>query len=237
VKRIFELCTAVTLLIAVPASVRAQQGIRSRDVQDSASSTPRASTSLSHWQFGAWAAEGTKQMIKTRLGRKHDRSLYITSLRAERPIYRYKQVTVDYTADIHPLVVATANREYEKIMLCQPKRPCQYEPDAYTLLPSLHTAYAFGAAPFGLRARTPLFGPVQFAIAGSGGMLYFNRKVPDPAETRFNFTADGNVSVLIRTPVGGMSAGFRIHHISNANTGRVNPAMDSHLWFIGYETH
>jgi len=174
-------------------------------------------------------------MIKTRFGHRYDRSLYVTAFRAERPLRRFGRWTVDYTADFEPMVVATANREYFEDYLCQPSIPCFYPPDAYVLVPSRHTAYAVGVAPVGLRAHIPLTGPLHFAVGLSGGCLYFNRRIPDPDETRFNFTADGNVGLVLQTRVGAVSAGFRQHHISNGNTGRVNPALDSHLLFVGFE--
>lgn len=187
------------------------------------------------WRFGTWFAGGSKQMIKTRFGRQHDRSLYLVGFRAELPLYHLKAITIDYTADFLPVIVATANREYQRIDLCQQGVPCLYAPGSYTLLPSLHTAYGIGVVPLGFRARTRLLGPLQFSIGVSGGGTYFNRRIPDPDETRFNFMAEANVGFLLRTRFGAMSFGFLQHHLSNGDIGRVNPAIDSGLWFVGYE--
>ena len=224
-KHFFRRCV-VGIGMLGPASAWGQSDTAMRD------STLHIST---RWRYGAWVAEGTKQTIKTRLGHRHDRSLYITAVRAERLLHRFGKFQLDYTADLHPLVVATANREYRDQPLCIRGRPCIYPDDAYILVPSRHTAYAFGIVPVGLRVRTKIGGPVQFAIGLGGGGLYFDRRIPDPSETRFNFTADGNLSFLVRTGIGGMSAGFRWHHISNAYMGKYNPALDSHLLFVEYE--
>jgi hypothetical protein len=230
VGRIWGWC-AIVVALGGPTVVWGQHDAISHDTLSHESSVFVSS----RWRFGAWAAGGTKLMIKTRFGHKYDRALYITAIRAERSIRRFRSWTVDYTADLQPLVVATANRDYREDHLCQPSVPCFYPEDAYVLVPSRHTAYAFGVVPIGLRAHATIVGPLQFAIGLSGGCLYFNRRIPDPDETRFNFTADGNLSFLLQTRLGAVSAGFRQHHISNGNTGRVNPALDSHLLFFGYE--
>jgi len=185
--------------------------------------------------IGAWVAEGRNQMLKTRLGHVYDRALYLTAIRAERPVIQGRRFALDYTIDVHPLVVATANRDYADIALCHVGTPCIYGEGAYILIPSRHTAYGVGLVPVGFRARAGIAGPLQVAIGLSGGSIYFNRRVPDPGETRFNFTADGNAAILYRTQFGAIDAGFRLHHISNGNTGRVNPGMNSRLLFIGYD--
>jgi hypothetical protein len=195
---------------------------------------PKVATPPRRWTFGAWFASGTHQMIKTRMGHRYDRSLYLTAIRAERPVHVNGRFTLSYTADVHPLIIATANREYAMEPLCILGLPCTYPANAEENITSRHTAYGFGLVPVGLHAQVGIGGPFALSFAASGGGAYFNRRIPDPGETRFNFTADGNVGLSVKTGLGALTAGWRQHHISNGYTGRVNPALDSRLMFVGF---
>jgi hypothetical protein len=173
-------------------------------------------------------------MIKTRMGHRYDRALYLSAIRAERSVLRKGRISLAYTFDVHPLIVATGNREYDTIALCRAGASCLFPPTATLTVASRHTAYGFGVVPVGVRSEIRVAGPLSVAVGLSGGGSYFDRRIPDPAETRFNFIADGNLGGSLRTPVGMLTVGWRQHHFSNGYTGRVNPALDSRLMFVEF---
>lgn len=190
------------------------------------------------WTFGGWVGGATGQPLETRVGHVHDRDLFITAVRASHPIVTSPRFRLRSTVDVFPFVMATANRDYtydNVVLACSGVALCQQV--TRVPIPSRHTAYAAGIAPLGFEGLLALSRRVGLGVGVEGGALYFNRRIPDPGETRFNFMADANVALRVSlgatrpTVVGG----FRLNHISNGGTGNVNPGMDSRLLFIGVE--
>lgn len=65
------------------------------------------------------------------------------------------------------------------------------------------------------------------------GIVYANREIP-AGETRFNFSVLTGLGVDIllgerRT----LFVGYRFHHVSNANTGSINPGVNAHSFVFG----
>lgn len=221
------LLTLLTLLAGSPAAGQT----RSVAGSDSGGSAVRG------WSLGGWVAGATGQPLETRLGHVHDRALFITALRALHPLVITPRFRLQSTVDLFPLVVATANRGYaiEQFSECGGVALCEVVGDS--LVPSLHTAYAAGIAPLGFEGIVALWRRVGLSLGVEGGALYFNQRIPDPGETRFNFMADANAALRISlgTSHPALVAGFRLNHISNGGTGRVNPGMDSRMLFVGVE--
>lgn len=189
--------------------------------------------------LAVWSAVARNEPLKTRLGHTHDRDLYIAGLRTEWPLVRLedgrRRVSLDYTIDLLPAVVTTRIPSYSNVPTsCPPSSgPCLPPtlPDANT---TWHTVYGAGVAPLGLALRVGVGGPVDLVLRGSGGIVYFTRRVPDPAEERLNFTADVGAGVEVR--VAGrlaLSASYRLDHISNGGRGPVNPSMNSRMLEVG----
>ncbi len=130
------------------------------------------------------------------------------------------QVNLRYTADIVPLAIVNF-------------------PDVEIRPPSFRavreTRYGFGMAPAGIQVNFRPRKKLQPFIAASGGMLYFNQRLPNYTGTRFNFTADigGGIQYELN---GGRSItfGYKYHHISNGNRGIDNPGIDNNLFYVGY---
>lgn len=224
-------CRLLAGLLCAAAPVVSHAQSTGRDSGQTPSVAP------ARWTFGGWVAGATGQPLETRAGHVHDRDLFFTAVRAVHPLVVAPRFRLESTVDIFPLVVATANREYALVArsICAPDGYCVDAGD--TLVSSRRTAYAAGIAPLGFEGVvhvTPSFG---ISAGFEGGALYFNRRIPDPGEERFNFVADGHVALCIslgvRRPT--FVGGFRINHISNGGTGRVNPGMDSRLLFVGLE--
>ena len=72
-------------------------------------------------------------------------------------------------------------------------------------------------------------------VAASVGFLYFEDDIPVPRSSRFNFTPEIGLGVqFFLTPKRSLTLGYKLHHMSNANTGRSNPGMDSHVIYAGF---
>lgn len=219
------------LCVVAPVVARAQS-----TAGDSA--RPDSPAVRGRWTFGGWVAGATGQPLETRLGHVHDRDLFITAVRAMHPLVVAPRFKLLSTVDLFPLVVATANRDYTVLDVfpgCEGPALCSGE--STMTIPSRHTAYAAGIAPLGFEGVVSITKSLGLSLGGEGGALYFNRRIPDPGETRFNFMADANAAIRLSlganrpTVVGG----FQINHISNGGTGHVNPGMDSRMLFFGIE--
>lgn len=210
---------------------------RVRDA-DSARAQRADSVERPRWKFGAWVAGAVRQPLETRLGHVHDRDLFVVAVRASHPIVVSPRFALRSTVDVFPLVVATGNRDYSptSFPVCNGPTLCLGDGHEW-LTPSRHTAYGAGVAPVGFEGVGSLGRRVALQIGVSGGAVLFNRRIPDPGETRFNFMADGNAAFRFAVVPGRATivAGFRLNHISNGGQGQVNPGMDSRLLFVGFE--
>ncbi|MEO6864658.1 MAG: acyloxyacyl hydrolase [Gemmatimonadaceae bacterium] len=177
------------------------------------------------WAFGAWLAGGTHEPIKTRMGHEDDRALYLLGINASHSIQHWGFGDLRYTPTLVPGIIATANREYR--MFVGPNGTVGY-------LPYKQAAFGAGLIPFAVEASFHISDRIGIALGGGGGAAYFDRRIPDPGETRFNFLADGHAGVYLRSALGVATLGFGLQHISNGNTGRVNPGLDSRMLYAGF---
>lgn len=70
-------------------------------------------------------------------------------------------------------------------------------------------------------------------VRTSGGIIYMNDKFPTDKARHLNFTFDidlGNTFHLDENTF--LSLGYKFHHISNAETGKENPGLDSNFFFL-----
>lgn len=189
-----------------------------------------------HWSLGAWIAGGEHEPLKTRFGHVHDRSMLITGIDASRTLYASSVAAIRYTPTFLPFIVGTANREYAAFASCGSVALCLVGPNGNGyLLPYKKTAYAVGVLPINFDTELAPEQRVGLQIGLGGGVSLWDRRIPDPRETRFNFLADVHVGVHVLSPVGAVTAGLRLQHLSNANLGPVNPGMDSHLIYVGLQ--
>jgi hypothetical protein len=79
-------------------------------------------------------------------------------------------------------------------------------------------------------APTAVVHPV---VRAGAGILYANREVP-PGETRHNFSL--LVGMGLDIDIGRrfqLAPEYRLHHVSNADTGPVNPGINAHTLVVG----
>lgn len=94
--------------------------------------------------------------------------------------------------------------------------------------------YGFGASPAGLRVTHRVAKRVQPFIAGSTGLVYFVRAVPNVRGKHLNFMFDVGAGVqIVLTSNLILTAGYRYLHLSNGFRGRINPGIDANLLHLG----
>ena len=186
---------------------------------------------------GVWSAVARDEPLRTRLGHTHDRDLYIVGVRAAWPLVgtngKGGRVWLDYTMDLLPAVVSTRIPSYSgPVSSCAPDGGCTRS--VGELRTSWRTVYGAGIAPLGLALRVGVGGPLDVVLRGSAGIVYFTRRVPDPAEERLNYSADVGAALELRVASRlALSAGWRLDHLSNGGRGPVNPSMNSRMLEVG----
>jgi lipid A 3-O-deacylase PagL len=112
--------------------------------------------------------------------------------------------------------------------------PAQFDADSFALTSRTRHVFGGGGSPVGIEIMGPAVGPVRLMLESLGGFLYFSQRVLSPRASQFNFTVDIAPSLLISASTHwGFVAGYRYHHMSNANIGDKNPGVDSEILYTG----
>jgi len=163
-------------------------------------------------EFGLWAG-GSPDSSRI-IGNTEDRKLFLFALRYGRILGAWESLSIEYTLDIVPAAVV-------------------FEPDRVRRGRS--AIYGAGVSPLGLKINFAQDSWIKPFVAASVGFLYFEDDVPVPRSSRFNFTPEIGLGVqFFLTPKSAVTLGYKLHHMSNANTGRSNPGMDSHVIYAGF---
>lgn len=94
--------------------------------------------------------------------------------------------------------------------------------------------FGSGISPLGFQYNFRPDQKVQPFIFTSGGFLYLHKPFPDARGKKFNFTFELGTGIQVYHGNSyGIIFGYTFHHFSNAETGQVNPGVDSNLLYIG----
>lgn len=98
---------------------------------------------------------------------------------------------------------------------------------------SMAEVQGFGIAPFGLQLQKVLNKRVSALAESTGGFALVEHNFPTDKGRKLNFTFDISTTLVFELikPIS-LAAGYKFHHISNANTGQQNPGIDSNFLFI-----
>ena len=91
----------------------------------------------------------------------------------------------------------------------------------------------FGLTPLGLRINFLQNRKLQPFFDTAGGLIVFNEPFPDFRGKKFNYTLGlgGGIEVLINSH-SSLSLGYKYLHLSNGESGQVNPGVDSGFFFL-----
>ena len=212
----------------VPARAHALPDTTTVEVADTAAARPEPGRHPGRWWVGAWGAGAQHSKFYTRLGVRH-RDFYMAGIRVGRELPVSRHIVVDYFLDFVPLLISTDNPvAFRTIKVCT-GFSCGYELKMETA-----TTRGYGVVPIGVQVRMFTRHRVQPVFGLSLGAAWYEKPVPDPDEQQLNFMGDLAAGLQVR--VGKSSAmvvGLRQHHTSNAETGRVNPGIDSRVLYFG----
>jgi hypothetical protein len=163
-------------------------------------------------EFGLWA--GGSPNSSEFIGLTEDRNLFLLGLRYGRVLAAWDSISLQYTLDIIPVAL-------------------MFEPDRVRRGDS--TIYGAGLTPLGFKLNFGQQSRIKPFIALSVGFLYFERDVPVPGSSRFNFTPELGLGLqYFLAPKSAITLGYKLQHISNAGISSRNPGVDFHLFYAGY---
>lgn len=92
----------------------------------------------------------------------------------------------------------------------------------------------FGFSPVGLQINMNQQNVVQPFLKTSTGIIYFDEPFPDRRGVQFNYTLElgGGLEFMVAEHMS-LSVGYKYHHMSNGQTGQINPGVDSNVFYTG----
>ena len=95
------------------------------------------------------------------------------------------------------------------------------------------THYAFEASPIGFRFNTPLFRHAQLTLGTSGGVIFSPQDLIVDQASKVNYSGSfgGGVEFAYQ-PKRAVRLEYVLRHISNGNTGYLNPGIDAGVFRV-----
>ena len=191
------------------------------------------------WTIAPYVAVSVASPVGHRWGLTPDRrhfffGIHATTVIVERPRWSFR-----YAPEVVPLLVVTNNPKYLITRVSVGTSGDDEPPRREGILiteDGTGPVAGFAMSPIGFEARSPLSPRVEAYADGALGAVWFTRQVPILNARLFNFTAQfGGGLVWKIGPVYSVRAGYKFHHLSNAQTAPENPGIDGHVLLVGFE--
>ncbi len=181
-------------------------------------------TGMNEWSF--WSGFSFDSPAGSYIGLTEGREFFLAALQFGRTVAANRHVALEYTLDFIPVAVVTKN----------PKPNFDSAPDANNRGGEVQVSsvYGFGFSPVGLKFYFVQSQRSRLFLSASAGFLSFKEDVPLPEARKFNFAFDfGGGIQLLASARWGLTLGYRLHHLSNANTADANPGLDANIFYLG----
>jgi len=224
VKRVHDLRMAGRVLFLSALILGAAQfctgQLAAQAVPDSATKVAASA----RWLVGPFVGLAHNSPAGSYLGATPGRDHLFLGVEAVTTILRFGLFRLAYTAQLLPLVVIRGTSLPDGY----------YPPPGAPATPS--TAYAIGVSPFGLELGVLAAKRLDIYLAAAAGGLWFTRPFPVPEAAQINFTLEYGAGARLRTTSRQwLQLGYKYHHLSNAYTKILNPGLDGHVFYVGYQ--
>lgn len=92
----------------------------------------------------------------------------------------------------------------------------------------------YGLTPLGFQFNWRKNNTVQPFLKSSTGFMYLDKRFPDARGTKFNFTLEFGTGVEFVVGENlSFTIGYKYHHMSNFFLGKINPGVDSNIFYSG----
>ena len=88
----------------------------------------------------------------------------------------------------------------------------------------------FGISPLGLGIKNEVSRMLSISLYSYSGLILMDKRFPTDKGRKLNYTFSFSVDTILKTNDHiSLSLGYKFHHISNAQTGKENPGIDSNF--------
>lgn len=163
-------------------------------------------------QFKVWSGYSFSSVYL--LGKTRNAKSFISGIGFQKAIRKYENgALLYYTADLIPY-----------IYYHYPKRD---ENDRMV------NSNGFGVSPIGLQYNKAINNLWTYQLSISGSFILMKDIFPTNKSRKLNFTFDPSISLKRKiTESFNLVGGYKFHHISNAQTGKENPGLDSNFIYL-----
>ncbi len=177
-------------------------------------------------EFTFWSGVSFDSPSGMFLGVTEDRAFFVASLQYARMLAANKYVGLAYTIDAIPLAIVTNNPGRRTISVTPAKR---------TSTAVRKAVYGVGLAPLGIKLYLVPAKRTIFFMSACAGVLSFLDEVPEPEARKVNFTFELGAGLQVATTSRwALTLGYKLHHLSNANTAFSNPGLDANIFYLGF---
>ena len=93
----------------------------------------------------------------------------------------------------------------------------------------------FGFSPAGLLFEKSINSVFSYQLGISGSFIFMEANFPTDKGRRLNFTFDPSFTIETKLNKSlSIASGYKFHHISNGQTGKENPGLDSNFIFLSF---
>jgi hypothetical protein len=178
---------------------------------------------MSEWSV--WSGVSFDSPAGSYLGATAGREFFLAAVQYGRTVAANRRVALEYTLDFIPVAVVTKNPTPEFDSGPHANRGNEVQ---------VSSVYGFGFSPVGLKFYFVQSQRSRLFLSASAGFLSFKEEVPLPEARKFNFAFDfGGGIQLLASARWGLTLGYRLHHLSNANTADANPGLDASIFYLG----
>lgn len=150
----------------------------------------------------------------------------------DRSLFVRKGIQFTWLVEVLPAIVAHVGAPANRLPTPTKNAEAYYNPQRFERY-TLRQVYGGGIAPLGAELSRPIISRLSAIYNVTAGAAFFSSVVPYGKATQANFTAA--TSVALKWQVNSdyaVSAGYNLHHLSNASFGNSNPGLNSHLLFL-----
>jgi len=214
-------CVARRIIIASLAVMLVPARLHGQTAEKGADAAPR-------WELGAYLGISRHSPAGWYFGLVPDRSHLFVGLQLTANLYRTRRWALAYAPEVVPLLVVSNNPMTRSVPTRRGGR--------LRVESGRAPVAGFAISPIGLQAQLRIASRWRTYAGGAAGVVWFTREVPVVNSRAFNYTFEFGAGVRWSyRPSESLRFGFKLHHLSNANTAERNPGLDAAALVIGYE--
>ena len=216
IKILLTLSFTFALLLIVPENAAQQLNTTSEQRASTVTNNKRN-------EFGVWGSISFD--ATTWIGYTPDARFGNIGLRYGRVLAANRSLAFSWTIDAVPVAVLSVRR-FNIVPTGS---------GSFTVRETRDHTYGAGLSPIGVKLNFRRSKVLQPFASGTGGFLYFSKRVPVAGASQFNFTFDfGGGVEIVRDGRHAINVGYKYLHISNGYTAPINPGVDVQMISVGY---